>query len=354
MRPLFALSIAVTTAAAISACGIFGDDDKSPETNAANVTAAGGGACGNALAPGAVPEEVPDDLACTGLYTNIEWKVLAPTARAYTPAVQFWSDGYEKDRFISLPDGQAIDASNVDDWKFPVGTKAWKEIHKGPRKIETRFFWKVKEDTWLQATYVWSEDQKSAKKKDGDIFVDGKPYHVPKTSDCNDCHRGRKDKILGFEAISLAQPGALGITLQTLVDEKRINPPPVKTSVTLPDPALGVLHANCGITCHNNTPTATALSTGLRLRMSFADVASGKPAPEWEAFTSTIGIGAKMPGWDGAIRVKPGVPEESLIIEVMKLRGEGQMPPIATTEVDQQGVGAIENWIRAMPKAAAQ
>lgn len=349
MKPLLALTIALTTAAATSACGIFEDDESSsPGTSAVNVSAAG--ACGGAPAPGVAPEEVPEDLACTGLYANIETKALGPAVRAYTPAVQFWSDGFDKDRFIMLPEGQAIDASNIDDWKFPVGTKAWKEIRKGARKIETRFFWKVREDTWLQAAYVWSEDQKSAKKKDGDILVDGKPYHVPKTSDCNDCHRGRKDKMLGFEAISLGQPAATGITLQSLVDERRIHPPPPKTSVTLPDPALGILHANCGITCHNNTPTASALSTGLRLRMSFADVASGKPAQEWEALKSTIGVEAKMPGWDGAIRIKPGVPEESLIIEVMKLRGEGQMPPIATNEVDRQGVEAIENWIRNLPK----
>src|SRR5690606_24044367 len=102
------------------------------------------------------------------------------------------------------------------------------------------------------------------------------------------------------------------------------------TALSLPDPALGVLHVNCGVTCHNGSPNATARSTGLRLRLGFDEVAT-KPASAWEAFTSAVGVPAKSPGWAGSTRITPGAPEESLVVEVMKVRGDGQMPPLATT-----------------------
>jgi hypothetical protein len=286
-------------------------------------------------------DEPPDDLACTGKSD--------PSVRAYAPAVPFWSDGLEKDRFIALPDGAKVDATNMDSWRFPVGTRVWKEFRKGARKIETRYFRKVEDDRWLQAAYVWNEDGTKAVRGEGnDLMVDGAPYHVPRTMDCNDCHRGSKDKLLGFEAISLAQPGAQGLNLATLVNEQRIAPAPPRNDLTLPDPALGILHVNCGITCHNDTPTATANFTGLRLRLAFGDVMS-KPPAQWQPFTTTIGVKASSPGWAGEVRIKAGSPEESLIPTVMKLRGEGQMPPLATKIADTNSVGAIENWIRALP-----
>lgn len=298
-------------------------------------------------------DEAPSDLACTGLYADFGAKMLAPSARPYAPAVSFWSDGFEKERYLFLPDGAAIDATKIDDWRFPVGTKAWKEIRHGQRRIETRFFWKVKQDRWLQAAYVWSDDGLRATRAEGtEVVVDGKPYHVPKTTECNDCHRSRSEKILGFEALSLSQPGALGVTLAVLAAENRISPAPVRTVVTLPDPALGILHVNCGITCHNASATATAFSTGLRLRLGFDEVLT-KPLEKWEAITSSVDVDATSPGWAGAVRIKPGAPEESLILDVMKLRGEGQMPPIATSVVDTHAIGVVEAWVRAMPSTPA-
>lgn len=299
--------------------------------------------------------EVPDDLACTGLYADFGAKMVAPTVRPFAPAVSFWSDGYDKERFIELPEGTTIDASRVDDWRFPTGTKVWKEIRTSSgRKIETRFFWKASEDRWLQAAYVWSEDGARATRGEGsEVFVDGKPYRIPTANDCNDCHRGRRDKLLGVEALSLALEGATGITLAQLVAEGRVVPSPVQTSMTLPDPALAVLHVNCGVTCHNGTTSATAYSTGLRLRLTIDEVTT-KPPSTWEALVSSIDVPATSPGWAGEVRVKPGSPEESLIVQVMRHRGAGQMPPLATTVVDSQSVALVEAWVRALPRATEE
>ena len=44
-----------------------------------------------------------------------------------------------KRRWISLPPGSAIDASDPDAWAFPVGTRLWKEFSFGGQRVETRY-----------------------------------------------------------------------------------------------------------------------------------------------------------------------------------------------------------------------
>lgn len=310
----------------------------------------------------AADEGAPKEIRCTGLYTDVAAKTLSPRARAYTPAVSFWSDGADKQRFIALPDGAKIDTQAMDDWKFPVGTKLWKEFQVGGRRMETRYFQKVREDRWLQATYVWTPDQANAVKTDGaDVDLGGgASYHVPKSSECNDCHRGRQDKILGFEAVSLGQPAATGLNLAALVAEGRLTAPPAKTSVTIAQDATGKsadavswLHVNCGSSCHTGTPQGTGYGTGLVLRLGWDEIAN-KPPAEWAITKATIGVSIRSPKWAGETRIVAGDPTSSVLYRLLSQRGGQQMPPIATKVVDDRGRAAVEAWIAAMPKAAVE
>src|SRR2546423_1675242 len=85
---------------------------------------------------------LPDDVFCTGLYANRDSTQIAPGVMPYTPGVLLWSDGAEKQRYLSLPPSTQIDTSDLDAWKFPVGTKAWKEFRLDGALVETRIFWK--------------------------------------------------------------------------------------------------------------------------------------------------------------------------------------------------------------------
>lgn len=298
------------------------------------------------LVCGPADGQAPADLACTGLYADFATKEVARTARLYAPAVSFWSDGYEKARWIELPDAP-IDASNMDEWKFPVGTKVWKEFRFHDRRIETRLLWKAKEDGWVMASYVWSEDGTKATRGEGQsLTVGGAPYHVPAAVECNDCHKGRKDVLLGFEAISLAQPAASGVTLTVLAAERRLAPAPAKTSLDI-EPGLGVLHVNCGVSCHNATPGANGKDSTLRLRIGF-DEAASKPVAAWQLMTTIVGVPATLPGWSGGLRLAPGAPDQSVLVASMKARGTGQMPP-STQEVDFAGITAVEGFVRSVP-----
>lgn len=292
-------------------------------------------------------EDAPAELACTGLYADFNAKAVAKTARLYAPAVSFWSDGYDKTRWIELPNETPIDASSMDDWKFPVGTKVWKEFRFRERKIETRLLWKVREDRWVLAAYVWSEDGATATRGEGrSLTIAGDTYRVPTVVECNDCHKGKKDTLLGFEAISLAQPAATGFTLAVLAQENRLAPPPARTTISI-DPGLGVLHVNCGVSCHNSTPAANGSKSTLRLRIGF-DEAATKPVDSWQLLSSAVNVPATLPGWTGGLRIAPGAPDKSVIVASMTARGTGQMPPLAG-QVNFAGVAAVEAWVRSLP-----
>jgi hypothetical protein len=71
---------------------------------------------------------LPADLFCTGLYADRKLSRINGGAMPYTPGVTLWSDGAEKHRYLYLPPSTTIDTSNLDAWRFPVGTKAWKEF----------------------------------------------------------------------------------------------------------------------------------------------------------------------------------------------------------------------------------
>jgi hypothetical protein len=95
---------------------------------------------------------VPLDLCDTGLYGS-DGKVDGHN-HEYTPAWEAWSDGAEKTRWVHLPDGTHIDASDPNAWSFPVGTRLWKEFRLGGRRIETRLLWKDSASHWSLAAYV--------------------------------------------------------------------------------------------------------------------------------------------------------------------------------------------------------
>jgi hypothetical protein len=291
--------------------------------------------------------EPPNELACTGLYADFDTKEVAKTARLYAPAVTFWSDGYEKSRWIELPDGQPIDTTDMDDWKFPVGTKVWKEFRFHDQKIETRLLWKVSDGNWAKASYVWSDDGSTATRGEGmSLTIAGAPYRVPGLVDCDDCHKGRKDTLLGFEAISLGQPAANGVTLAMLAQENRLAPAPSKTALTI-DPGAATLHVNCGVSCHNSEPAANGHKSTLRLRIGF-DEASSKPMASWQMLTTTVNVPATLPVWSGLVRIAPGAPDKSALLSSMKMLGTAQMPP-NTTMLDFNGAAAVETFVRGLP-----
>ncbi len=82
---------------------------------------------------------------------------LPANAATFTPQYPLWSDGATKRRWISLPDGTAIDGSRPAAWEFPVGTKFWKEFSASGRRVETRTIERAADGSWQFRAYVWSD-----------------------------------------------------------------------------------------------------------------------------------------------------------------------------------------------------
>src|SRR5688572_24491791 len=95
-------------------------------------------ACGEAEGPGSSAWAPPPRLAEAGLFSDITNKVVASAAIGFQPAYALWSDGADKQRWVVLPEGGAIDSSDPDHWRFPVGSRFFKEFSQSGRRLETR------------------------------------------------------------------------------------------------------------------------------------------------------------------------------------------------------------------------
>ena len=227
-----------------------------PSVGAAGADAAAAGSGGSAGAPAPDPSgfDGPRALSQTGLYADTAAHVVASGVRPYRPLGELWADGADKQRWVWLPPAAVIDSSNMDAWRYPIGTKIWKEFARGGVRLETRLIEKLAEDRWRMVAYVWNAAQSEANAAPlGSINVAGTDHDVPDMDACKQCHEGLADRVLGFSALQLAHPAA-GVTLDRLVAEGKLSHAPAQPlrwpGDTIDQNALAYLHANCGH-CHN-------------------------------------------------------------------------------------------------------
>jgi hypothetical protein len=313
----------------------------------------------------------PAHLAGTGLYSLLATKTPSASNLFFSPQYPLWTDGAEKKRWISLPPGKAIDASNPDDWVFPVGTKFWKEFAFSGKRVETRYIEKVGAKEWMYATYAWDDDQTDA------VLVDkaGLPDHaeiapgirhsLPGVEDCKSCHEGQgRDVVLGFSALQLSRdrdpnaPHADRATpdmmnLDSLVARKLIvhlpaslidTPPTIHARSPIERAVLGYLSGNCG-GCHNATDPLSSVGMFLK-RSAVCDTATLR-----KEMLTVVGHFSKyqIPNFGpyDTYRVRPGDPARSAIVNRMDTRDPyRQMPPLGSKIVDREAIILITKWIR--------
>jgi hypothetical protein len=309
---------------------------------------------------------IPDDLACTGLYSDWATKAISPDAVPYTPALVFWSDGAVKSRWIYLPPGGVIDTSDMDNWVFPVGTKIWKQFALAGQIVETRLIWKASSSGWTYLDYLWSADGTMATRfDDGETNVNGTTYEIPSTLVCSQCHGGRTDAVLGIDLLGTGLAGAQGVTLGGLADGGRLSKSPPQTTVVIPEDstnkaaaALGWLHINCGAACHNTNGKATATQLYMKLLASQLQSAEGGPGTVsgLDTYTTAVNVQGKvLPGGMPYMRIAPGDAAHSLVpLFALSRDGSGgflPMPPIVSHVPDTDGEAPVSAWINALGDA---
>jgi hypothetical protein len=299
---------------------------------------------------GDTPLVGPERLSQTGLYADLAARTLAPGVLAFSPRYPLWSDGSNKERFLLLPPGQAIDTRDMDNWRFPVGTKAWKHFYVGGRLVETRLLWRARAGDyrgWYRVAYRWDKDGGDARAvPEGVSGVDGTAHDIPSQKDCDKCHAAASDGLLGVDALQLSAADGAGLLSQLARAGRLSAPPPGEFQVPgtgAAQAALGYLHANCGSSCHNDRHPRPEVRA-LRMDVRVAD----RTPEETAAHRTTLGALLRHQLPDGqTVVVVPGEPERSGLLTRMGLRDGGlwQMPPLGTRAVDPAGVAAVRAWI---------
>jgi hypothetical protein len=297
-------------------------------------------ASGSFEIPGARPDlyDGPALLSQAGLYADLSTGTLAKGLREYEPRGVLWSDGASKRRWIKLPDGAVIDSKDMDDWVFPTDTRVFKEFTRDNVRIETRMIWKRGPNDWPMVAFIWNPQQTEAyAAPDGRKNASGTPHDVPDATQCPTCHSGRADRLLGPTALMLSHPGP-GLTIDTLIAERRLSNPPVRP-LTLPGDAetqnaLAYLHANCG-NCHNPKRAGADRDISVYFWQEASALATLEDTVTYKSLVTSKG----SPLWIDAV------------LERMADRGgRQQMPPLATELVDVDGLAKVRTLMDRLRK----
>jgi hypothetical protein len=294
----------------------------------------------------------PTLLSKAGLYTDIARKLIDPAFLPFEPAHELWSDGAVKRRWIYLPPGTTIDTSDMDHWRFPVGTRIFKEFSRDGLLLETRLIERTGpgDNDFLMGAFVWEPDGSDALfREEGQENINGTDHDAPSSKLCVSCHGGEPGRVLGISALQLSKAGP-GLTLASLIEQGRLAPaPPASASFPAPgdaatSAALGYLHANCGH-CHSRTGLAFR-ETDLVLRL----FTNERTAEQTALVRSSVGINMqKFRTGSAVLRVSPGDPEGSGVIFRMRSRERNeQMPPLATKHAHPFGLDLVSTWIRTL------
>jgi hypothetical protein len=317
----------------------------------------------------------PPLLRDTGLYADFAAGEIDPANIAFVPQYPLWTDGAAKRRWIRIPPGRAIDASDPDAWVFPVGTRFWKEFSFAGRRVETRMIERLPSGEWRFAAYAWSADGREATlapatgKRGAFDFGEGRSHAIPAVSDCKVCHESRRTPVLGFGLLQLSpdrDPGAPhaepepapGVDLAWLVragllvglpESYLAAPPRIAARTPVERAALGYLHGNCS---HCHSADSKLANVGLFLRHTPG--AATEPA-----VATTVGRAIKTaaPGQrpETMVRIEPGHPERSGLVERMASRWAAQqMPPLGTELVDEEALELVRRWIAEMENAGVE
>jgi hypothetical protein len=344
---------------ALAACG----DDATIVADASAGDA--DGPCSTCVDTGVDAPFAPATLADTGLCGDAACTTVLADVREYAPQYQLYADGSTKRRWIWLPPGTTIDTSDMNFWKFPVGTKVWKEFTRGAVRVETRFMTKLLADdtapgAWFYASYEWNAAQNAttlASPQMGVPNANGTQHDIPTRSNCRRCHEGVPGRVLGFQAISLDFAAPSGqLDLADAIAANMLSAPPSPTNgpyfpfpvaATATDrTAFGYLHANCG-GCHNpQSPIYGTLSSNMSLRLDVTKLGSVAVIP---ARATTVNNNGTVMGLTGKI-VDPGSPSTSVMLTRMNSTTfPTKMPEIGTETVDPAGIAAITAWINQPP-----
>jgi hypothetical protein len=354
-----------TSGAAGAAGGGAGDGGSSGVSGSAGSGAGSGGVNATGCIVPATSAAQPVLLSQTGCVDPSDPKRPAPALIPYDVNSALWSDGAEKERYVSLPVGAKITAKDCDvtpercmpaeaggtgedegHWDLPIGTVLMKTFLIGGKRIETRLFNRFSATVWRGFSYEWDDAETDATLlpdfKDKDIG--GQTWHYPSRNECFECHTEAGGRSLGPTTAQLDREFTYADGTMNQIDKfvalGWFDAKP-KAIPAYPDPfgpapleqrARAYIHANCSI-CHRSG--GVVADVDLRYTTSFADT---------DLCNEMIfrGVGdAMLP----QVRLVPGSPSESNLSFRMHDTTTYRMPKIGSSVVDPMGTALIDEWI---------
>ncbi|MBW3540419.1 MAG: heme-binding domain-containing protein, partial [Planctomycetes bacterium] len=333
--------------------------------------------------------EFPRSLSETGLFASTAEHRPMPGLIPYEVNAALWSDGAHKERFLALPGEVRIEFTDRRGWNFPDGSVLVKTFSLdspvgdppvpphtkgGPggvaaprRRIETRVLLK-QQGEWAGYSYLWNDEQTDAQlvasaglDKTYNVADPAAPgrrreqtWHFPSRAECMVCHSRAANYVLGpstgqmnrsrdygrlhdNQLRVLAHLGVFAKRPRLRAEAHERLADPFDESQPLEVRARSYLHANCAI-CH-----VEAGGGNSRMQMEFSTPLDKTMLIDQPPQHDSFGIA------DARI-IAPGDPERSVLLYRLQHRGRGQMPPLATSHVDEQAVELFRRWIAAMPR----
>lgn len=314
----------------------------------------------------------PTRLSETGLFTSVRGHQVHPALIPYTVNAPLWSDGAEKERYIALPGSAQIEFVPDRGWNFPDGTVLVKsfalylEAGKPDSRhwIETRLLTR-QQGEWAGYSYRWNEEQTEAtlvgSAGEDRVFAIQGPHgryqqiwRYPSRAECMVCHSRAANFVLGLSTLQMNKPcsndpsqeNQLAMLERLGVFRSKLPKPP-QAYPRLVDPsdphaplearARAYLHANCA-QCHVEAGGGNAM-----IQLEFGTPLDKMNLIGVRPLHDTFGI-------PHAQLIAPGDPERSILYQRVARRGAGQMPPLATSRIDQEAVQLLRDWIRQLRK----
>ena len=305
----------------------------------------------------------PQTLAETGAFSDLGAMTPHAGIVPYDVNLAFWSDYANKRRWFSLPElTNQFGFQAVSNWNFPSGARWIKHfdmeitngIPESRRKLETRFLVKG-DDGVYGVTYIWDAAQTNAvlapqEGLDESIIIynpDGsqlrtQTWHYLSQSECRTCHNHSAGYALGFstpqlncdhdyngtitnQLLALSGAGYLDTNLTSVAEFRTLYTATNETK-SLYDRSRSYLQGNCCSCHHPGSFLVNSSSWDARVQV---------PLDQANIVDNWI--------------VTPNNPTASDLYERISFQLTWSMPPIASSQLNQDGIDLIRDWILSFP-----
>lgn len=314
--------------------------------------------------------DVPAKLSETGAFTDLSRLEVASGLMPYGVQSALYSDGAEKLRWVSVPEGGQVTFSPTGPWVFPEGSVFVKHFamardESEPHRldpIETRLLVAARGGGYYGFTYKWLEDgsdavlvpqseQETLEIRRADGGVRRIDYQYPGPSDCLVCHNAAAGYVLGprtaqlngdfrygdeveNQLVAWSRHGWLDVelTAETVAEYPRLAALD-DSSRSLEDRVRSYWESNCSM-CHGVQELRAAWDARYATPLAEQGVVGA---------ASTTGLLGDM------LLVDPGRSDSSLMFQrSLAVSPELRMPPLGRSTPDFEYLELLDAWIRSL------